>query len=118
MAGGSTHTDREQALEEFLERKTPVDAKVIFGREPSKQKMQHNLARNLLIGFLLLIIVILIAVYKYNARFCNPAVSCGENFVNIKVVIDSLLDFGSPFIGIIIGFFFSEKFGSGRSNDD
>lgn len=75
--------------------------------------MQHDLARNLLIGFLVLIIVIIGSVLFYDWAFCTGENQCGDNFINMKVVIDTLLNFGTPFIGIIIGFFFSEKFKGG-----
>lgn len=82
--------------------------------------LQHNLARNLLLGFLFLIIVILWAVYLYDARFCSGASGiqrCGTNFINMSSVIDTLLNFGTPFIGILLGFFFSEKFKAGRDDE-
>lgn len=118
----TSHSDKDKKeVNEYLKRRRSAQATrpIVRFIRPKKTKvtMQHDLARNLLIGFLVLIIVVLTAVYMYDRQFCPNVKECGDSFVNIKVVIDSLLDFGAPFIGIIIGFFFSEKF-RGRDKDD
>ncbi|HTE22502.1 MAG TPA: hypothetical protein VK674_05685 [Candidatus Limnocylindria bacterium] len=114
----SDHGKRKDAVVEFLsERPTNLTLRTMGARR-TKEEMQHNLARNLLLGFLTLFVVAIIGAYVFDRSFCSNPNVCGDNFVNVKVVIETMLDFGSPFIGIIIGFFFSEKFWNNRKENE
>lgn len=111
----------EDELRNFLAHRQYPQAPKFKLLPKSTARMQHDLARNLLIGFLVLIVVVIVAVYLFDAKFCsgNTGISrCGNNFININSVVETLLNFGTPFIGIIIGFFFSEKFKGGKDNDE
>jgi len=112
----SDHEKRKDAVVEFLNERPNVSLRALGHRPPEEHELQNKMANRMLFGFLILVIVVLFAAYKYDVRFCPNATRCGENFASVKVVMDTLFSFGSPFIGLIIGFLFSEKFG--RRNRD